>query len=66
MAQITTYDFYLILVANRSMQWYHEGGFIPRGLKSSMVLPIYKEKGDPIRVWFMWTDKFAGACHESG
>jgi len=23
-------------------------GCIPEGLKSSMVLPIYKEKGDPV------------------
>jgi len=42
-------------------------GGIPEDWKLSMVLPIYKGKGDPMEYGSCnQRDKVAGACHESG
>ena len=37
-------------------------GSIPEDWKASVVLPIYKGKGDPI----LQRDKIVGTCYESG
>ena len=43
-------------------------GCIPEDWKSSVVLPIYKGKGDSMEcgLWFLQRNSIVGTCYESG
>ena len=41
-------------------------GSIPEDRKSSVVLPIYKGKGDPMECGSYRGDQIVGTCYESG